>query len=673
MAVSYIAQATSSPITGTNTTIVVPSTTAVDDLVLLFVFHRSALTPPDGFISVINVSFSAQGANQYLSIFRTTATLSDIGRTVSLIQNSSGRMSAIINVCRGTNGVLSIAAVDSLTANNVANGGIYPIPSLPAQDSGQLAITVLSYVITSSGSDTSPPLGFTKSYTTSVTDKRLFTAYKNLLFPDSALGSFTGGNVDPQGYATCTIIISETGAITQPLRITQAPLLVIDTSDQPTRVTQAPVLVLDTSPKRVCVTQVPILVLSVPTYPVRVTQSPILIPVIPKPFPKPKVFVPEVPVTEVIEWSTSTAQALDGSEQRNLLRDVPRRSLQLTIVSPDSETRQEMYRLLAKHLKEPVLYPLYHYHEKVSAPSSAGSSRIDFDTRYIDVFAGEQLAIYDPQYEQTYFVGIDTVDVDGVTTTEPLKFDIQSHFIVSSTSSFTVDASATLQMDPVHGVLSMGMISTRKGLLTPQNASSVEIYQGLPILPFRPNTPAAEGFTYRARFTDNGIGPIKIFSDVNFLVIEGPRSFTINRKEDLNKLRKFADLIKGSQKPFYLPTYYDDLNVIERPVNGSNMVKVSNLAYHDLSKTEAWRTLRFETAAGVKYRKVNDSRVVYDSNGQALSLELYLNASLGPNNNDNSVSKVSFMPRVRLTGDRITLTHNEIDTRVEIAVTVVKQ
>ena len=226
-------------------------------------------------------------------------------------------------------------------------------------------------------------------------------------------------------------------------------------------------------------------------------------------------------------------------------------------------------------------------------------------------------------------------------------------------------------MNSVHGSLGINLLSTRKALVSSQNDATLETFNSRPILPFRPKPGAVENLSYRARFVDNSIGGIKTYTDMKFLGMDGARSFTINRLEHMNKLRKFAQAVQGSLKPFYAPTYFSDITLLQVPTPGSTILRASEYSYSELWKGNAWKALRIETRAGVKFRQVNDIKLVYDVGGNAIGIDLQLNSSLGNTQQDNDVLKISYMPLCRISDDRIVLVHNELDTDVQINISVV--
>ena len=659
MAVSYINQNTTAPITGLTVNINIPSSTLAGDLVLLYVFHRSALTLPLGFTLVDTVSFAPDGATtQYLSVYKLVATGADIGRSVVISQSGSLRLGAVVNVFRGSIATPEIAVIDKRKEDAIANNPLsVAMQAVAATEVDQLAVALLSVTLSSSSNDYTAPSGFTKSYTTGVNDKRLFSVYRAISSPDTASGNFTttitGG---PQAYGTFTLILTDTGGVPVPANV---------------RVTQAPVLVLERSSKATRVTQAPVLVLSVPTYPIRLTQAPVLAPYLPKPPPLPRVFVPDTPLTETIEFYTAINQSFSGNEQRVRLRDNPRVTMQLLIPVETGEERRELYYFIEKYLRSPVLYPYYQYSDIVAAAAPAGATRLDFNTKYVNIVAGDTLAVFDPQLENTYYLAISGVDANGADLAEPLPVNVGRNWRVSGTGTFILNPLANMVMHHRHGVVNLTLMSTSRRLVSPNNDTVLPAYNGVPIAPMRHLAPADEALTFDTRRLDNSIGRVGLYTEQVFMRMGGPRDYVVSRGEGINLFNKFLDYTGGMHKPFYMPTYFDDLELVAPPTPGQRVIRSRNIYYADLWKGGAWRTLRIDTAAGIKYRVAQNVALVYDANGNAVACDITLDTALGGTSNDNTVRMISFMPLCRFSDDRITLTHHAVDTTVSTNIAVV--
>jgi len=155
--------------------------------------------------------------------------------------------------------------------------------------------------------------------------------------------------------------------------------------------------------------------------------------------------------------------------------------------------------------------------------------------------------------------------------------------------------------------------------------------------------------------------------------ISGKREFLLNRPSDFDYWRGVADYMKGRQNPFLLPTFRNDLPVINEPALSATVFVSSNVQFFKFWRQRTYSYIRIQTNNGVIYRKVKEVTVNYDGDGNPLSVNVILSSALGAVAGDNIIKLVSFMNICRLDNDEIVLNHGDLQSVLSFDITTVNE
>lgn len=211
MAATWVAGTTTSRLTGTTLSASLPTSVATGDLVLAFVFARSALTPPAGWTLVQSVACVASGLTQTIYCYKKdTATSADAGVLYSWVQATSNRMGVTYAVMRGSGGrsvriySTAVATVSNQTTNSIS---VNPITAVRSQELQLVAATIVSAEILSYAA-TVPGMTL---WSGSPTECRLAAFYQSVVTGESAYGSAKlASSLVSNGLAEITVSVSET-------------------------------------------------------------------------------------------------------------------------------------------------------------------------------------------------------------------------------------------------------------------------------------------------------------------------------------------------------------------------------------------------------------------------------------------------------------------------------
>jgi hypothetical protein len=177
--------------TATSTSQTIPAATAVGDLILAFVMHRSTLTTPAGWTLVDSQGNPTGPYDHSISVLSRVAQSGDAGASLSVTQGSSAVIGIHIMTCRHLNGG-TCEVKTALTAKTGTDGetGTFAAPVATANAAGQLGIIAMTWDVAGTPTGVTPPASWLLSTPASVNNNRLGVARR---VRDS--GQTTAGNV----------------------------------------------------------------------------------------------------------------------------------------------------------------------------------------------------------------------------------------------------------------------------------------------------------------------------------------------------------------------------------------------------------------------------------------------------------------------------------------------
>lgn len=433
------------------------------------------------------------------------------------------------------------------------------------------------------------------------------------------------------------------------------------------RTTQIPVHVVVSSAPPARVTQIPIHVAYNQFQPARVTQIPIHVVwgFVPR---VPQSLTPVSPVNEVWQWNTVLTKSVAGFEQRMQLRDNPVVSLEQTFAIKDETDRRIFLTTLHKYIGVWDNLPMYQYSTRLTGTSNSGVSTIAFDPEKTDIRGGEKIAIFDSALTFYELYTVNAVTANGCTLTEPLASTVTTDNFVAPAPRTRVLDNQSMSMVRFHGRGTMtSTLDTDRAVKRPNQNITLTTIDGLPLVDenFVVNNGVSEGMLYNVTTIEApSIDPI------DFRIYNYPQWLTNRRYQvegrNIDYWRELGDQLKGSLKPFWLPTFRNDIVLSETPNPGDSVIKSNQNGLIEQLTYQTNRRILITTPTGNFYRFIEDVRELQDR-----TVELELDSALGSNPGDATIERISFVQKVRIADDRITLTHTRTNTEIALAVSSV--
>lgn len=189
--------------------VALPAETVVNDLLVAFVVHRSALDVPAGWALAASqkAPTATHGTDQWLSVLTKTAVLGDLGSTVTFTQASAGKMQVNVVACRHAQGLtMKVAA---FAVNSGSGASPHTAASVASTAQGSLGLVGMSIVNAPTGNVTLGVVsGFNNIGTQTLPENRLGVSgrIRNNAATTAGTCTSTAGAND---YAAISLIITK--------------------------------------------------------------------------------------------------------------------------------------------------------------------------------------------------------------------------------------------------------------------------------------------------------------------------------------------------------------------------------------------------------------------------------------------------------------------------------
>lgn len=145
--IEFVAASGTTYVTATTQDQTIPASADVNDLILAFIVHRSALTAPSGWTLVDSAEVTVSGTTQYTSVYKRIASSGDAGLAQTWTQASSGVLAVHYNVYRNSTGCDVLQSTDVVNTTTVSTN----VPALNAESVNQMGVFACSWITAASG------------------------------------------------------------------------------------------------------------------------------------------------------------------------------------------------------------------------------------------------------------------------------------------------------------------------------------------------------------------------------------------------------------------------------------------------------------------------------------------------------------------------------------------
>lgn len=372
----------------------------------------------------------------------------------------------------------------------------------------------------------------------------------------------------------------------------------------------------------------------------------------------------DTPVTEDWAWLTNTIVSEDGTEQRIGLLDPPHRTLNVSYQTTDLSSAQRIVRNLYMS-QAGFLVPAWHQQTPI-ADAAIGDTVIVCDPAKTELREGMQALIFSRATGAFVQVEIASVEAGGVTIATALEKAWGPRASICGMWAMSAPDNAALTRGRMDAVTSISMtlesLDFVDPFLNPANVVELDIFAGLPVVPWLAtgddfDLAFATGATVISYGAAREIRSLWKHTQQVF-----SRTYLVQRLFDRSRwywFQAFADYCKGSQNPFYVPTYRPDFPV--RNVARRDTITLTGLDYEtDYFPHEAFKQLAIGSRAGWHYATV--TAVASLGGNSVCTIDPPL-----PDDAAYAIDQVaSLLLKCRISDDKISCEHDALQTNVTI-------
>lgn len=363
-------------------------------------------------------------------------------------------------------------------------------------------------------------------------------------------------------------------------------------------------------------------------------------------------------VTERLEWATDVLPAYDGTEQRVRLRSNARRSLEMDFLASGHDARIAETLLFGWGGRKYCL-PVWMERDVLAAPVAAGSTTLTVTDAALKDYRVGGLVVLWASTAQAEAVEISAIAGNTLT----LKTATSRAYPAGA--SVCPGALARIEGDAPVRRATDAIIETRLRFLDEAaiDRSAAEIgpaWQGYAVLDERPDRAedVSETWSRTLAVLDSLAGMVAVEDTTGQPVIRRTYSWLLNGRAAIDRWKKWASARAGRMNALWLPTFSDDLEVVDTIADTHTTVKVRNALIARYVGAHPLRAaIRIETTAGQVYHRLVTGATEIDEATESLTIDSALGVTLAP----AQIARVMWMGLARLDADAIEI-HYETDS-----------
>jgi hypothetical protein len=359
-------------------------------------------------------------------------------------------------------------------------------------------------------------------------------------------------------------------------------------------------------------------------------------------------YIPQVGMLETVEWMTDVIEAYEGEEQRIRLRNAPRHGY------------QTKYNVLSSRAKNLIMWhgefdlPLWQYAAPVNV--TAGATSIAVDTRYAD-YQGTAV-LWQDEFNN------ELVTVSGKTDSSLTVSEVQdncSGYVMPSRKARLLQDVSVVDRTGKFNQPTLVWRALENYTLTPFEPGQYNGHDVVTWPTLLSGDSVEREFVRPLEWIDYGTGLVEVDSRLDFSRFGTKAVRGIwQSPQEIWEFRRWLHALGGQVNPFWLPTFADDLTITQDYGASDTVITVARVDYTTI-KDQIKHLAFFLPDGSTLYRQVVDSAI--SGAEEVIQLNAALGVAGGP------ATRISYMPLVRLAGDRVELNWN-LQDQVETAFAV---
>lgn len=370
-------------------------------------------------------------------------------------------------------------------------------------------------------------------------------------------------------------------------------------------------------------------------------------------------YAPERHITETLEFQTDIVQATDGGEQRISNRKNPRQLFRMMLRVPEGQELRNMMTLLKGWHPGVFGMPIWWEARELGANAATDDVTITVDTAYGDFRAGSLAIIW---YNEEEF---DALQIDSLTATSiTFTSGLTQNFTAGETLVMPLRAtyiSATIQAQRyiknlMDVRLDVQVIDNDVGSIADTSAFSEHNSKVLLDDPNMVQGQNVQDHLVRSMIRiDNNISPpiqLSTWLASHPVTVKG---FFADSMQEVWQVRQLVHALRGSQIAFYLPTFYEDIVVVNDLASASVLMDIESIGYVDhIQAKEPFKSLWIELNDGTILTREVEAYDTISDTVERLTVDTVWPSLIST----SDILRVSFCRLVRIANDEVKFNHS---------------
>lgn len=366
---------------------------------------------------------------------------------------------------------------------------------------------------------------------------------------------------------------------------------------------------------------------------------------------------PHGEIQETLEFLTDILRSANGKEQRIRVRNYPRQVFDLFYHIPEGEELRKLEAFLYKWHPQTFGVPVWFEAKKLTAAATTGDTTLYLPTSYADFREGSLLIVWS-DYKTYDALEIGTINANSIVTTSGVTRDYPRGAKVMPLRTAITKQEISGDKYPVnlHTVAIKFYITDNEVDIGStagfSSYNSKVMFDDPNWIPRETNTDTLKNNVHSI---DNLIGSPIQFSDwVNSHFISS-KGFFCRNPQKVWEMRQVLHALAGRQKSFYLPTFYNDMVVVNTLTNGTDAMDIENISYTDfVNATQPNKSLYIVLNDGTIITREVQSASVIDATTERLIVDANWPYDILP----TDIRRISYLRLGRFARDEFEINHN---------------
>ena len=380
-------------------------------------------------------------------------------------------------------------------------------------------------------------------------------------------------------------------------------------------------------------------------------------------------FLPETPFVERLVFATDVIPGLTGTEQRAALRDVPRQIFDTQYLL-EGHDRRAFLPILFDSQGRAAGLPMWHEPTWLTGPITASDTTINVEsTAYADWRVGSVGIVWEDSEN------FEALEVQSYTsTTITFKSPFQNAFAKGAMVMPVRTAHFEERIRGSRYPQKVQRFNARYHVIEAavdlSSTTSWSTYRSKILLDEGNWITAGELEEEIARKQirlDGKIGLFNIWSDEDASRRGSRKVFFSGTRKRLWEVRQLLHALRGRAISFYLPTFYDDMEITEALTLSSTTCKIKHIGYTDLVRN---RSPKGDLQVLLTNGTTLNRQITNSTELSATEEQLTVDSQWGQNVALNEIVRVSFIEKVRFDSDEVVLEHMNANGQAAISAPV---